>query len=60
MGLLLPCNVIVHETTPTSSVVAAMAPLAALRIVGNNPALTGVAREADHRLRAALSQLERP
>jgi len=60
VGLLLPCNVIVYETTPTSSVVAAMAPLAALGIVGENPALAGVAREADDRLRAALSQLERP
>ena len=30
VGLLLPCNVIVYETSPSSSVVAAMAPLAAL------------------------------
>jgi uncharacterized protein (DUF302 family) len=60
VGLLLPCNVIVYETTPSSSVVAAMAPLAALGIVGDNPALSDVAREADHRLRAVLSQLERP
>ena len=34
VGLLLPCNVIVYETGPTTSVVAAMAPLAALGIVG--------------------------
>ena len=59
VGLLLPCNVIVYETAPSSSVVAAMAPLAALGIVGENPALSGVAREADQRLRAALSTLER-
>jgi uncharacterized protein (DUF302 family) len=58
IGLLLPCNVIVYETGASSSVVAAMAPLTALGIVGDNPALAGVAREADHRLRAALSQLE--
>jgi uncharacterized protein (DUF302 family) len=58
VGLLLPCNVIVYETSPVSSVVAAMAPLAALGIVGDNPALAEVAREADQRLRAALSQLE--
>jgi uncharacterized protein (DUF302 family) len=58
VGLLLPCNVIVYETGPSSSVVAAMAPLAALGIVGDNPALTDVAREADQRLRAALSRLE--
>jgi len=60
VGLLLPCNVIVYETAPSSSVVAAMAPLAALGIVGDNPALSDVAREADQRLRAALAELERP
>jgi uncharacterized protein (DUF302 family) len=58
VGLLLPCNVIVYETGPSSSVVAAMAPLAALGIVGDNPALADVAREADQRLRAALSRVE--
>jgi uncharacterized protein (DUF302 family) len=58
VGLLLPCNVIVYETGPSSSVVGAMAPLAALGIVGDNPALADVAREADQRLRAALSDLE--
>ena len=58
IGLLLPCNVIVYETDASSSVVAAMAPLTALGIVGDNPALADVAREADERLRAALSQLE--
>ena len=58
VGLLLPCNVIVYETGPTSSVVAAMAPLAALGIVGDNPPLVEVARDADARLRAALSEIE--
>ena len=58
VGLLLPCNVIVYETAPESSVVAAMAPLAALGIVGDNPALAQVAREADERLRNALLSLE--
>jgi len=33
--------------------------LTALGIVGDNPALADVAREADQRLRAALSQLEK-
>ena len=60
VGLLLPCNVIVYETGPASSVVAAMAPLAALGIVGENVALTDVAREADRRLRAALASIEVP
>ena len=58
VGLLLPCNVVVYEENPTSTVVAAMAPLAALGIVGDNPALTNVAREADERLRRALDMLE--
>jgi len=58
VGLLLPCNVVVYETTPGRSVVAAMAPLAALGIVGDNPELQHVAAEADARLRRALSSLE--
>jgi uncharacterized protein (DUF302 family) len=58
VGLLLPCNVIVYESG-SSAVVAAMAPLAALGIVGENQALASVAREADQRLRAALSAVER-
>ena len=58
IGLLLPCNVVVYETGPTETVVAAMAPLAALGIVGDNAALQSVAREADARLRGALAKLE--
>jgi uncharacterized protein (DUF302 family) len=57
IGLLLPCNVIVYETTPGHSVVAAMAPLSALDVVGN-PDLHEVAREADARLKRALTGLE--
>jgi hypothetical protein len=57
VGLLLPCNVVVYEMNPSSTVVAAMAPLAALGIVGDNPLLTSVAREADERLRKALQAL---
>ena len=58
VGLLLPCNVVVYETDPGRSVVAAMAPLAALGIVGENQELGRVAAEADHRLRAALTEIE--
>ena len=60
VGLLLPCNVIVYETSSSTSVVAAMAPLAALGVVGENAALADVAREADRRLRQALASLEAP
>jgi len=58
VGLLLPCNVIVYELAPGRSVVSAMAPLAALGIVGDNPTLQAVATEADARLRRALGALE--
>ena len=58
VGLLLPCNVIVYEREPGTSTVAAMAPLPAMGIVGNE-ALAGVAREADTRLRRALETIER-
>ncbi len=58
VGLLLPCNIIVYETAKEQSVVSAMAPLVALDIVGANPALHEVAKEADERLRRALAALE--
>src|SRR6266511_3819131 len=58
IGLLLPCNVIVYEAGPATSVVAAMAPRAALGIVGDNLELSKVAFEADQRLRAALGAIE--
>jgi uncharacterized protein (DUF302 family) len=54
----LPCNVIVYETAPGRSVVAALAPLAALGVVGENTELHEVAREADTRLRRVLDVLE--
>ena len=57
VGLLLPCNVIVYDTAPGTSVVAAMAPLSALGMI-DNPDLIGVAREADQRLRSVLTALE--
>ena len=60
VGLLLPCNVIVYETGPSSSVVAAMAPMAALSVVGENAGLAQVASDADQRLRKALTSLEAP
>ena len=58
IGLLLPCNVVVYADGPGKSVVAAMAPRAALEIVGDNPELSKVAFEADQRLRAALAAIE--
>ncbi len=58
IGLLLPCNVVVYETEPGRSVVSAMAPVTALGMVGGDPAMKDVAREADERLRRALRSLE--
>ena len=58
VGLLLPCNVVVYELAPGHTAVSAMAPLAALGIVGDNPALQSVGDEADRGLRAALAALE--
>lgn len=58
IGLLLPCNVVVYETGPGRSAVAAMAPLSALSIVGDDTDVASVAREADERLRRALASLE--
>lgn len=57
IGLLLPCNVVVYESGPGASVIAAMAPLGAMGVVGNE-ALTPVAEQADQKLRRALEALE--
>ena len=58
LGVLLPCNVIVYEENDGRSVVAAMAPMAALGVVGDNPELGRVAEEADERIRKAMESLE--
>lgn len=58
VGLLLPCNVIVYEQAPGDTVVSAMAPIAALGVVGENAALAEVARSADAGLRRALKTVE--
>ncbi len=58
VGLLLPCNVIVYEPEAGDTVVSAMAPVAALGVVGDNPALAAVAQEADARLRRVLTAVE--
>jgi uncharacterized protein (DUF302 family) len=59
IGLLLPCNVIVYDRGDQTTGVAAMAPRAALGLVGENPALAAVAEEADARLRRALVEVAR-
>ncbi len=58
VGLLLPCNVVVYEDDGGRTVVSAMAPVAALGVVGGNPALAEVAKEVAAKLRAALGAME--
>jgi uncharacterized protein (DUF302 family) len=58
IGLLLPCNVAVYETDANHSMVSAMTPVVALGMVGASPVLEDIAREADERLRRALTALE--
>ncbi len=57
IGLLLPCNVIVYETEGDRSVVSAADPEAMLSIVGDNPTVAEVARDAKERLSKALDSI---
>ena len=57
IGLLLPCKVVVYDNLDGTSTVEAMDPQAALSLVGDNPAIAEVAREARTRLRQALDAL---
>ena len=60
IGLLLPCNVVVYaDDTPGTSVVAAMDPVEALRLTGNDE-IEPVAAEVRERLVRALDSLSRP
>jgi uncharacterized protein (DUF302 family) len=57
IGLLLPCNVVVYaDDTPGHSVVAAMDPVEALRLTGNDE-IAPLADEVRQRLVRALESL---
>jgi uncharacterized protein (DUF302 family) len=56
LGLLLPCNVIVHEHAG-KSVVSVVDPAQMLGVVGDNPELQVVAAEAGERLRRVVAAL---
>lgn len=58
VGLLLPCNVVVYEDGIANSIVAAVAPLTMIELVGNSPEVAAVAHEADERLRRVLATVE--
>jgi uncharacterized protein (DUF302 family) len=56
LGLLLPCNVIVHAHAG-KSVVSVVDPAQMLGVVGDNPELQVVAAEAGERLRRVVAAL---
>ena len=56
IGLLLPCNVIVYESEG-GSVVSAVDPDSMLSVVGENPAVMEVARDAKARLEKAIAAI---
>ena len=55
LGVLLPCNVVVRATS-TGTHVAALEPLAAMRLSAND-ALEPLAREARERIERAVAAL---
>lgn len=58
IGLLLPCNVVVYAADePGKSVVAAMDPIAALELTGNED-VGAVAREVRNRLEHVLAAIQ--
>ena len=59
IGLLLPCNVVVYaDDVPGRSVVAAMDPVEALQLTGND-SIAPVAEEVKARLTRVLESVER-
>lgn len=56
IGTMLPCNVIVQETSDGKVEVAAIDPIASMQAV-KNPALESVAREVQSMLKAIVSGL---
>lgn len=58
MGLVLPLNVIVYESEPGHSVVAALKPEVAFSALGNDAEVGKLAQHASERLRQAVRTLE--
>ncbi len=56
IGLLLPCNVIVYETSEGKVRVSAIDPVAAMSVVGSD-AVRSVAEEVSQKLTAVISAL---
>lgn len=58
IGLLLPCNVIIYETSEGKTRVTAIDPVVAMSIVGND-AIRPIAEEVRQKLLSAISFLEK-
>ncbi|HEX5497745.1 MAG TPA: DUF302 domain-containing protein, partial [Thermomicrobiales bacterium] len=59
LGLLLPCNVIVHQRGDRSTVTAAD-PEKLWRLAGDDPELREIAEDVAVRLRRAIASLNHP
>jgi uncharacterized protein (DUF302 family) len=57
IGLLLPCNVIVYEGPGGKTVVSAMDPGVMSKVVGDNPVMEEVAKDARARLERVIEKL---
>jgi uncharacterized protein (DUF302 family) len=56
IGTMLPCNVIIQETTDGKVEVAAVNPLASMMSV-DNPALFGIAKEIEAKMKRVISNI---
>lgn len=56
VGTMLPCNVVVQQTGPTQSEVAAIDPVASMKAI-DNPALQQAARKVRESLARAIDRL---
>jgi uncharacterized protein (DUF302 family) len=56
IGVMLPCNVMVHEVGPERVEIAAIDPRAAMERVGN-PGLVAIAEEVADRLKRAVDEV---
>jgi uncharacterized protein (DUF302 family) len=57
IGLLLPCNVIVYETRPGESVVAAFDPTVAVDLAENKAAIAEVARVVREKMERVIDRV---
>jgi uncharacterized protein (DUF302 family) len=57
IGLLLPCNVIVYEKDAKTSVVSAIDPDSMTAVIGDNPAVAEVAKDAKLRLQKVIAAI---